>query len=267
MNFSRWSVLVPGWCAVLSFVLSGPGAPITMGSEEGAMGSDSLEARLTALTERFREAAAFDELCRQCRQKNVEMDQRSRALEHTETQHTVELDKQGQTTADEKGVERVWFVGEDEFRQTLAKEDALSGKPKKFDRKPRKSPKSDTTYPFTKQETSGMYRYEFERVEPWEDRPAVRVRFEPQGSPDGLLRGSVWLDPDSGQCLRFEGEVVKLPRFVSEIKMTLAFGPAENGHLQTRHSVVQTGGGVGVIQKRFRIETVLDGYRPPSNSP
>lgn len=227
-----------------------------------AMGFDAADVKLTALNERFRDADAFDNLCQQCRQKNIEMDQRSRALEHTETQQTLEIDKQGQTTSSERGVERVWFEGRDEYRQTLVREDSLRGKTKKFDPKPRKSPKADTIYPFTQQERPGMYRYEFEQAEAVDDRLAVRVRFEPQGSPDGLLRGVVWVDPEGGQCLRFEGEVVKLPRFVSEIKMSLSFGPAENGQIQTRQSVVQTGGGVGLIQKRFRIETLLDNYRP-----
>lgn len=250
----------------LGWIVAGFALQFTQGTFY-AMALDVGDARLAALAARFADTAEFTKLCDRCRQRNIEMDQRSRALEHTETQHTLEVDKQGQTVSDEKGVERVWFVGDDEFRQTLVKQDALSGKAKKFDPKPRKSPKADTIYPFTQQERPGMYRYEFDQAETVDDRALVRVKFEPAGPPDGLMRGVAWLDPETSQCLRFDGEVVKLPRFVSEIRMTLSFGPAENGDIQTRHSVVQTGGGVGLIQKRFRIETVLSEYRVRGETP
>lgn len=242
------------WVAIL--LLGGP----------YAMAFDAADLTRDALLQRFRDAAELAKLCDECRRLTIEMDQRSRALEHTETQTTVELDKQGQATLAEKGVERVWFAGDDEFRQSVSKVDGVTGKPKKFDPKPRKSPKSDTVYPLSRQEEPGMYRYELDQVEMLDDQAAIRVRFEPQGAPDGKLRGSVVIAPETGQCLRFEGEAVTLPRFVSSIKMSLEFGMAENGEIQTRRSVIDTAGGIGLLQKRFQIETVLNNYRVREDS-
>jgi hypothetical protein len=242
------------------------GASLMIDREDGVPAADAAERPAIGPPVDLKRLAQPEELSRFCdlvRQRNREMELRHHGLVHVETTTTQELDRNRKVTGGQRVVERVWFVDHQEHRLLLKKEDLRSGKdltPANVKEETR--PKSDVLFPFSTNEPTNAYRYTCRGLETINGRATIHFDYEPNPPVDNKFRGQVWIDVQSLEPIRFFGAWARLPALVNEMTMLLDWGPAENGLIQLRHSLVVGSGGIAFLQRHFRIETELTDYRP-----
>lgn len=213
--------------------------------------------------ERFRDPQVFQQLCEDVRTRNIELADWHRTLEHRETHLVEEFDKTGKVIAAERKVERIWYENNRDRRITLEHRDLFADK----DKTPKRSevtsaPPSREIFPFSKEAKSSDYAFTLEGPDVVDNRPALRLRFEPAPPIDHKLRGVVWIDPLTKEPLRLDGELATLPPLVDRVTMNLRWGPAGDGMKpQLMRSVIAGSGGFAFIQKNYRITTDFSDYK------
>lgn len=228
-----------------------------------ALAAEPATASSSNTVNRFASPAEFERLCQLVRERNSEIDARSKAGAHLETSTHQEFDKKNVATLHDQVIERVRFPGGVEHRLLTKKVNLLTNQvvtPASV--REEKRPPATIEFPLTKNESAGAYQYKLVGMESVTGRDLVKIQFEPAAPLDNKFRGHVWVDPATGEPVHFVGAWAKLPAFVHEMTMSLEWGPAENGHTQCRRSVVAGSGGVAFIFKRYRIETALSDYQP-----
>jgi hypothetical protein len=214
---------------------------------------------------RYADPAPFADLCARLRQRYIAMDERYRSLMHTQVQVSKELDENGEPTVADQTVDDVWFEDGREMRKAVAKRDLMADRatdsPAEQLSQAKESKDSPLLYPFSKDDAGGVYLYELDGSETIDETATVRIAYRPVEPRSDLLAGTVWVDPASGEPVRFAGRLVKPPMFVDRFEMTVDYGRAENGNVQIRRIITDGTGGFALIRKRYRIETEFRNYR------
>jgi hypothetical protein len=209
----------------------------------------------------YRQPEEFQKLCRELKTRAIEIADRDQQLAHTETFVAVELDAKGKEIDGEETVENVWYDKGVQVRQSVKRE-TRSKKKKPLDTSVRTMPKSDATFPFSREAKEDSYRYSLEGVEEIDGKTALRIHYEPNAPLDGKMRGEVWVDPETLEPVRFEGVWAKLPPLVDQVSTRFDYGLSNTGKTQVMRVIIAGSGGFALIQKRFRVDTRIHDYRP-----
>ena len=93
----------------------------------------------------------------------------------------------------------------------------------------------------------------------------LRIHFEPSKSVARTFKGSVWVDPQTRETVRWHGSLAKARLAVDRFDIILDYGPSENGQNQLRHVVMDVAGGFALVSLHYRIESDLSDYREPEH--
>jgi hypothetical protein len=211
---------------------------------------------------RFQHPAEFDELCQRLRQRYLAMDERYRKLTHTQVRVSKELDADGNAVAVQESVEQVSFEDGLERRAPLREHDqAADAAERDLPRSSSAVRQSQWRYPFSKDDVGGLYQYQWLGTRLIDDVPTVEVGYRPAEPRSDLLAGTVCVNPETGEPVRFTAHMVKPPAFVDRFDMIVDYGRAENGEIQIRRFVTDGSGGFSFIRKHYYVETEFRDYR------
>jgi hypothetical protein len=214
------------------------------------------------LQEKYRDPAAFAELCADVRERCDALRKRFLDLQHTRKARLIEYDRKGQEVSVMEIIDRVHFEGETEKKEEIERRQLL-GKPFPFDPDMLRAehPTKKAVPAFSKDAPEGLYRYRLEGAEELHDRLVLRIHFEPTERVERSFKGWAWVDPVTREPVRIHGSLVKTPLLVDRFEMLLDYGPSENGHNQIRHAIIDVAGGFAVVSRHYRIESELKDYR------
>jgi hypothetical protein len=232
-----------------------------------AGGDDVLAAPAKALSSeellaRYRDPAEFTRLCATVRERSMALRARFLRLRYTRRGRLTEFDRQGAPYSVTAFVEHVWFEGETERKEEIEGRQVLGPPPGHIAETLRAGQlNGKAVAPFSQGALEGVYGYELEGVEEIDGRPVVCIRCRPLGSAEGKLRGRAWVDPATGEPVRFHGEAASPPRFVDRIEMRADYGLSENGYVQVRRLNIDCAGGFAFLSSHVRLESELGDYR------
>lgn len=209
------------------------------------------------LVRQFRAPDRFALLCRRLREETIAIGDRHQTLDHAEINRAVEFDPKGAEIATETKLERVWFEGTKEFRQTFRAGDGWEPITE-----PKVSEPGKVCFPFTREADEGAYRVTLEGHETQTGRLTLVLAFEPNPPVDTKFRGKIWVDPDTFEPARVDCVAAKNPPFVDRVSMVFEYGPAENNKTQARRSIIGGSGGFAFVQKKYAVHTDLFDFRP-----
>lgn len=217
------------------------------------------------LDAKYRDPKQFALLLDDVRRIAAEVSDRERQLEHVEENVFLEIDGDKPPKAGERHTERIWFDGEEKYRQTIEWVDLVKNKPKKgVNLKPRRDTgKIDGFFPFSRPAAEDDYRYEFAGIEPWGESYAVKVTFGPAGKPKGRFKGEAWIDPRGHAPYRLICNVAEKIPFVDQVTTVLEYGPAETDTYQIKRSIIEGSGGFAMLHRHYRSEIDFRDYRWP----
>lgn len=215
------------------------------------------------LQEKYRDPAAFAELCADVRDRCDALRQRFLGLRHTRKARLIEYDRKGQEVAIMEITDRVHFEDQAEKKEELERRQLL-GKPFPFDPDTlwAEHPTKKAVPAFSKDAPEGLYRYRLERVEELHGRPVLRIHFEPTERVERSFKGLAWVDPVTREPVRIHGSLAKTPLLVDRFEMLMDYGPSENGHNQLRHVTIDVSGGFALVSRHYRVESELKEYQP-----
>jgi hypothetical protein len=232
-------------------------------------GPEKLEGSGIALSaqdfnEKYRDTEEFAKLCADLQDRYEALRKRLFTSRHTRKSRWIEYDRKGETVARMEITDHVYFVGEEE-RKTEIERRQLLGKPFPFDpdRLKAEHPNEKAKPPFAKDLPAGFYRYQLAGVEKIQERPLLRVKFEPTEPVERSFKGWTWVDPTTHEPVRMQASLAKTRWIVDRFEMLVDYGLSENGCNQVRHTTidVQWGGGFAFISRHYRIETAMSDYR------
>lgn len=260
-------VLVVGALAISSFELHRRATTTDRSPFETPRANEPTATRETmdpdALIEQYSDAAELQRLCEEVTKANIAMETRHRALSHLEQHRGVEYDKQGNEIKEELTWDRVWYLGNREFRQGLKPAPSENGAQRFEPAAPLKqADEVRVCFPFTKEATPGTYRYSLDGHEVIDGKLTLILRFDPYPPLDNRFRGKAWIDPQTFHPVRVEAVAAKNPPFVDKISMAFDYGEAETGSVQAMRSVIGGSGGFAIVHKSYAVFSELSDYRP-----
>lgn len=217
------------------------------------------------------EGEPFAACCQRLRERYIAMDDRFRAMRHTESKVTFEESAGGGRREVHREVEEVWFEGNEELRR-LVSESGRNQNPlvrrRRIGSVSRRPVSEELIYPFSRRSAPGDYHYRFEGYETLGDRRVVRIGFEPHPPVEKKLRGYVWADRETLEPVRFDGLVMKSPAmFVDSVRYITEYGDGPDGKQQIRRMVFEGAGGFAFLRRRGRMEVDVTDYQPLSLEP
>ena len=209
----------------------------------------------------------FAVLCAKLETTYAAMNERFRALMHTRTEKSEELDDAGKTIGGQIEVSDVDFHEEKERYQSKSRTD-LEGKPlgePGMLEKMLQSQRTPLIYPFSLAPDAKKtdYSYSFAGMEMLDDEgPLAKVAYEPNPPLDRKLAGFIWVDPDSGEPRRFFGKQAKPAFPIDRREMMVYYATADNGQPQIQRVESLGSGGFAILRKNLRVNVAFTDYRP-----
>lgn len=213
----------------------------------------------------FDQPDQFAMLCEKVTESYRAIDERWYQSEHDELQTDIELDSKGNKTSERKSAAHVWFEKGKERRRSIDAPkfvgQSVGGKDLPA------AEKQDLIYPFSKEATTGSYRYEPVGYDQIDGAPVFKIRYEPNQPIAKMLSGYIWVDVRTFEPVRFDGRIDK-PRFgVDYVQMRVEYGRDDAGVVRHRRWISEGEGGFAFYRRRARVEIDYQNYRPQVEQP
>lgn len=167
--------------------------------------------------------ADFSRFCQRISENAKDRERRKKEHEHCEDWIVQNLDSMGQPKATLTETLRVWYDGDAEKKELLAR---------KADANVLRYLDAKYLLPFSGPETLDMYAYELEGVEKPDGRDLARIKCSPKAEVAGVFGGRAWVDVAAAEVVRFEGIAVKPPSFMEFLKIRVECKPFERAGIQ-----------------------------------
>jgi hypothetical protein len=220
--------------------------------------------RAEDLQAKYRDPAAFANLCADVQDRYEALRMRFHDCRHLRKSLVSEYDRQGQMTAQLEVRDRVHFEGEEERKTEIGRRQLLGGSiPYDPDKLKANQPSGKATAPFSKDTPKDFYRYELEDVEEIDGPRLLRIHFEPAKLVERSFKGWVWVDPATREPVRMQCSPTKPHFALDRFDMLMEYGLSENGFNQLRRMTVDVawGKGFAFVSRHYRVETELSEYQ------